>query len=97
MRAIVGLFARSPFGPLLEHTERVHQTVELLPELFAAFTAARWDEVQAVYEKISHLEHKADALNLRVVRNIIVSWLATVPFAAAFSAAIYFALRALFL
>ena len=26
MRAIVGLFARSPFRPLLEHTERVHQT-----------------------------------------------------------------------
>jgi hypothetical protein len=62
MRAIVGLFARSPFGPLLEHTERVHQTVELLPELFAAFTAARWDEVQAVYEKISRLEHKADVV-----------------------------------
>ena len=37
------------------------------------------------------------ALNLRVVRNIIVSWLATVPVAAAFSAVIYFALRALFL
>lgn len=37
------------------------------------------------------------ALNLRVVRNIIVSWLATVPIAAAFSMAIYFALRAIFL
>ncbi len=37
------------------------------------------------------------ALNLRVIRNIIVSWLATVPIAAVFSTAIYFALRAIFL
>lgn len=62
MRAIVGLFARSPFRPLLEHTERVHQTVELLPPLFTAFTSARWDEVQEVYERISRLEHKADVV-----------------------------------
>ena len=60
MRAIVGLFARSPFRPLLEHTERVHQTVELLPELFEAFTNARWDEVEDAYQRISKLEHKAD-------------------------------------
>lgn len=60
MRAILGLFARSPFRPLLEHTERVHQTVELLPTLFGAFTAGRWEEVQEVYERISRLEHKAD-------------------------------------
>lgn len=60
MRAIVGLFARSPFRPLLEHTERVHQTVELLPDLFEAFTAGKWDETQTAYERISRLEHKAD-------------------------------------
>jgi PiT family inorganic phosphate transporter len=35
------------------------------------------------------------ALNLRVVRNIIVSWLATVPIAAAFSMILYFILRAI--
>ncbi len=60
MRAIVGLFARSPFRPLLEHTERVHHTVELLPELFTAFTAGDWPEVHQVYERVSRLEHKAD-------------------------------------
>jgi predicted phosphate transport protein (TIGR00153 family) len=62
MRAIVGLFARSPFRPLLEHTERVHQTVELLPELFEAFIDARWELVQEVYERVSRLEHKADVV-----------------------------------
>ncbi|MEN8374113.1 MAG: TIGR00153 family protein [Gemmatimonadota bacterium] len=60
MRTIAALFARSPFGPLLEHTERVHQTVELVPELFEAFTASDWSRVQEVYERISRLEHKAD-------------------------------------
>ncbi|MEN8374114.1 MAG: inorganic phosphate transporter [Gemmatimonadota bacterium] len=35
------------------------------------------------------------ALNMRVVRNIIASWLATVPIAAAFSMTIYFVLRAI--
>lgn len=37
------------------------------------------------------------ALNLRVVRTIIVSWLATAPIAAVFSMVIYAGLRALFL
>ncbi|HSM35186.1 MAG TPA: TIGR00153 family protein [Longimicrobiales bacterium] len=62
MRAIVGLFARSPFRPLLEHTERVHQTVELLPELFDAFTNANWEAVEESYQRISKLEHKADVV-----------------------------------
>lgn len=62
MRSFVGLFARSPFGGLAEHAGRVHEAVQLLRPLFEAFIEGRWDETQAVYERISKLEHKADVL-----------------------------------
>jgi phosphate/sulfate permease len=39
--------------------------------------------------------HGIGALNLRTLRNIATSWLATVPAAAAVSAGLFFALRAL--
>lgn len=60
MRAIAGLFARSPFGPLAEHTERVHDTVVLIRPLLEAFMAGDWQETESVYRQISKLEHKAD-------------------------------------
>jgi hypothetical protein len=62
MRSLVGLFARSPFGSLASHAERVHEAVELLTPLFEAFTEGRWEETQKVYERISKLEHKADVI-----------------------------------
>lgn len=62
MRSILGLFARSPFGPLVEHAERVHDTVALIRPLFEAFTAEEWPKTQEIYERISKLEHKADVV-----------------------------------
>jgi uncharacterized protein len=60
MRAIMGLFGRSPFGPLAEHTERVHETVLLIRPLFMAFLARDWDKTQEIYEQICELERQAD-------------------------------------
>ena len=62
MRTVFGLFGKSPFKPMADHAERVHQTVVLMPELLTAFMDGRWDETQALYERISKLEHKADVL-----------------------------------
>ena len=62
MRSILGLFGKSPFGPLAKHTVRVHETVLLLRPLFEAFVEERWNEVEEIYDRISKLEHKADLL-----------------------------------
>ncbi len=62
MRTIFGLFGRSPFGPLAQHTERVHETVALLRPLFDAFTTGEWSQTEEIYHQISKLEHKADVI-----------------------------------
>lgn len=62
MRSIMGLFSRSPFGPLTEHTERVREAVRLVRPLFEAFTAGDWDRTAEINEQISKVEHKADLL-----------------------------------
>lgn len=62
MRTIFGLFGRSPFGPLSQHTERVHETVALTRPLFEAFLDGNWDKTEETYKRISRLEHKADEI-----------------------------------
>ncbi|MFQ5889970.1 MAG: TIGR00153 family protein [Gemmatimonadota bacterium] len=60
MRTIYELFGKSPFGPMVEHTHRVHATVELVRPLIEAFLAGDWDRCEELYREISKLEHKAD-------------------------------------
>ena len=60
MRTFHQLFGKSPFALLVEHTRRVHRTVELIEPLFEAFLAEDWETCEALYEKISKREHKAD-------------------------------------
>ncbi len=62
MRSILGLFAKSPFGPLVQHTERVHDAVVLIRSLFDAFTGEDWPKTEEIYRRISKLEHKADVV-----------------------------------
>lgn len=66
MRNVFGLFGRSPFKPLADHAERVHRTVELVPELFEAFMVGDWEKTQSLYERISKLEHKADVVKSEI-------------------------------
>src|SRR5690606_7482771 len=62
VRSILGLFAKSPFGPLAEHAHRVHETVVLIRPLVEAFIEGDWSRTQELYERISRLEHDADVL-----------------------------------
>ena len=66
MRAITELFGRSPFGPLVQHTHKVHETVRDVRPLIEAFLAGRHDEVQSIYARISKLEHKADIIKREI-------------------------------
>lgn len=60
MRTIYRLFGRSPFGPLVEHTRRVHETVKGVRPLFEAYLSENWDRCEELHEEISKLEHRAD-------------------------------------
>lgn len=60
MRTIHELFGKSPFGPLVEHTRRVHRTVELVRPLLEAYLAEDWDRVEELHDEISRREHQAD-------------------------------------
>lgn len=60
MRTIVELFGKSPFKPLTEHTEKVHETALLIRPLFEAFLEEDWGRTEETYRRISKLEHKAD-------------------------------------
>ena len=62
MRSIAGLFGRSPFRPLAQHTERVNDTVQLVRPLMEAFLAGDWVKTDELYVRISKLEHKADVV-----------------------------------
>jgi len=62
MRSIFGLFAKSPFGPLVQHAERVHDTVVLIRPMFDAFVAGDWEQTEEMYNRIEVLEHEADVI-----------------------------------
>ena len=60
MRTIQDLFGTSPFGPLVEHTRRVHRTVELIRPLLEAYLAEDWARCEELHDEISRREHEAD-------------------------------------
>lgn len=68
MKAIAELFGRSPFGPLVQHTQKVHEAVIEVRPLIEAFLGGRYDDVETIYERISKLEHQADTIK-REIRN----------------------------
>lgn len=66
MKAITELFGRSPFGPLVQHTHKVHECVLEVRPLIVAFLGERYDEVEEIYERISKLEHEADIIKTEI-------------------------------
>ena len=60
MRTIEKLFGKSPFGPLVEHTRRVHATVEKIRPFLEAYLAGEWERCEELHGEVSKLEHEAD-------------------------------------
>lgn len=60
MRTIEKLFGKSPFGPLVEHTRRVHATVELIRPFLEAYLEEDWERCEELHDDVSRLEHEAD-------------------------------------
>lgn len=70
MRSVFGIIGKSPFGQLVEHTERVHETVAELRPMMEAFVAGEWMEVRALRKKIYKLEHQADLIKNGIRDNL---------------------------
>jgi predicted phosphate transport protein (TIGR00153 family) len=60
MRTIEKLFGKSPFEPMVEHTRRVHATVELVRPFLEAYLAEEWERCEELHDEVSRLEHEAD-------------------------------------
>jgi hypothetical protein len=62
MSIIHELFSGSPFGPLVEHTKKVHECVEVVRPLMEALAHENYDEINLLHDKVSRLEYEADLL-----------------------------------
>ena len=66
MNIIQDLFGKSPFGPLVEHTKKVHECVEMLKPLMEALVNEDYEEIHRIQDKISRLEYEADNIKHEV-------------------------------
>jgi predicted phosphate transport protein (TIGR00153 family) len=66
MNIIKELFAKSPFGPLVEHTKKVHECVEMIRPLMEALVNEDYEEIRRLQDKISRMEYEADTIKHNV-------------------------------
>jgi predicted phosphate transport protein (TIGR00153 family) len=62
MNIIKDLFGKSPFGPLVEHTKKVHECVEVIRPLMEALANEDYDEILRLQDRVSKLEYEADTI-----------------------------------
>ena len=61
-RLIAELFGKSPFGPVVGHTKKVHACVKLVRPLMEATIKGDYEEVHRLQDEVSRLEYEADVL-----------------------------------
>ncbi|MDH3348797.1 MAG: TIGR00153 family protein [Desulfobulbaceae bacterium] len=63
MKSLIGdLFGKSPFGPIVEHSKKVHECVELLWPLMEALVAENYELIHTYHSKMARLEYEADLI-----------------------------------
>ena len=62
MALIKQLFGKTPFGPLVEHTKKVHECVKLVKPLVESLLKEDRDELGRLQDRISKLEYEADVI-----------------------------------
>ncbi len=62
MRTILGLFAKAPFEPLMEHITKVKECSDMLRECVAAFAGEDFERSEDMAMRISKREHEADKI-----------------------------------
>ncbi|GAB4334733.1 MAG: TIGR00153 family protein [Desulfobulbaceae bacterium] len=59
---ITDLFGKSPFGPIVEHSKKVHECVELLWPLMEALVDEDYDQIHSLHSRMARLEYEADLI-----------------------------------
>jgi len=62
MSLIKELFGKSPFGPLVEHTKKVHECMQLVKPLLEAVLLKDYERVHKLQDQVSRLEYEADQI-----------------------------------
>ena len=70
MSLIAELFGRSPFGPLVEHTKKVHECVMIVRPLAEAVVKEDYEGVHRLQDKVSKLEYEADKIKHEIREQI---------------------------
>ena len=63
---IADLFGKSPFGPIVEHSKKVHECVELLWPLMEAQVAEDYELIHTLHSRMAKLEHEADLIKYEI-------------------------------
>lgn len=70
VRALVGLFAKSPFKPLQVHMEKVMACIDLVPDLIGALVEGQEERVAEIRREITRTEHEADLVKNQLRDNL---------------------------
>ncbi|HAK95388.1 MAG TPA: TIGR00153 family protein [Planctomycetes bacterium] len=62
MSFIGDLFGKSPFGPLVEHTKKVHECVEMIRPLAEALVKEDYEEIHRLQDSVCKVEYQADQI-----------------------------------
>jgi uncharacterized protein len=62
MNIIRDLIGKSPFGPIVEHTKKVHECLEVVRPLLRALIAEDYERIHELQNKVSRLEYEADQI-----------------------------------
>jgi predicted phosphate transport protein (TIGR00153 family) len=63
-------FGKSPFGPLVEHTKKVHECVTLVRPLMEACVRGDVEEIHRLQDQVSKLEYEADQVKHEIRENL---------------------------
>ena len=66
MSLIKELFGKSPFGPLVQHTKKVHECVHLMRAIMEALVKEDYEEVHRLQDTVSKLEYEADVIKQEI-------------------------------
>ncbi len=72
------LLGKSPFGPIAEHTKKVHECVKLLRPLSECLVEGDFEGIQKLHNEMSRLEHEADKIKSDVRKLINQSMMMSV-------------------
>ena len=70
MSLLTKLFGASPFGPLLEHAQKVHCCVKLVIPIMEALRKEDYKEVRRLQDQVSKLEFEADEIKHNIRDNL---------------------------